>query len=120
MLLVGPNIGESELEYIECNGRWGGTSLPMTMMNRMFSDWRSQPFTSRTLTIEGVKEMSFDDMQRALSDQLYCHQTANSGTCVLLNPQRTLDRDEVSVVALHDNWAASANTITELTEQIRA
>ncbi len=120
MLLVGPNIHESEMEYIECNGRWGGTPLPMTMMNRMFSDWQTQPFTSRTLTIEGVTEVSFGELQRALSDQLYCHRTAKSGNCVLYNPQRALNRDEISVIALHEKWTDSNEAIASLSEDIRA
>lgn len=119
MMLVGPNIQESEIELIECNGRWGGTSLPMTLMNRMFSDWQTQPFTSHTLNIEGVNQVSFRELQRTLIDQLYCHRAAKPGTLVLFNPQRTLDLDEVSVIVLHEKWAASSDAMTILSERIR-
>lgn len=30
--------GEPEVRWIECNGRWGGVSVPMTLINRMFGN----------------------------------------------------------------------------------
>jgi hypothetical protein len=27
------------LHWVECNGRWGGTSIPMTLANRLLGDW---------------------------------------------------------------------------------
>ncbi len=30
--------GGSDLKFVECNGRWGGTSLPMALVRRMFPD----------------------------------------------------------------------------------
>ena len=43
-ILVGENERVAELHWIECNGRWGGTSLPMTLANRLVGDWRHHPF----------------------------------------------------------------------------
>ncbi len=27
------------MHWVECNGRWGGTSIPMTVGNRLLGDW---------------------------------------------------------------------------------
>jgi hypothetical protein len=35
-LLTGRELGSAEPKWIECNGRWGGVSLPMTLGNRLF------------------------------------------------------------------------------------
>ncbi len=45
-LLVGDDLESARLEFIECNARWGGTSVPMTCVNRLFGDWRQQPFAA--------------------------------------------------------------------------
>ena len=30
--------GDQDLRYVECNGRWGGTSIPMMLMKRLFGE----------------------------------------------------------------------------------
>lgn len=35
-LLVGDYHEDAELHWIECNGRWGGVSIPMTIVSRLF------------------------------------------------------------------------------------
>ncbi len=43
-ILVGRREASAQLHWIECNGRWGGTSIPMTLANRLVGDWRQRPF----------------------------------------------------------------------------
>jgi hypothetical protein len=46
-ILVGQSLDDLEttkVHWIECNGRWGGTSIPMTLVNRLVGDWASSPF----------------------------------------------------------------------------
>ncbi len=43
-ILVGDDLTNAELHWIECNGRWGGTSIPMTLANRLVGDGASRPF----------------------------------------------------------------------------
>ncbi|TWU55882.1 hypothetical protein [Rubripirellula reticaptiva] len=119
MLLVGPNLQEAKMEFIECNGRWGGTSLPMTAMNRMFSDWRSRPFSARTLKVDGLCQMTFPNLLRLLEGQLY-QKKLNSGKFVLFNPRRTLVHSEVSVIALHQHWNSDDNAFENLEQTILA
>lgn len=37
-------LGSGALHWIECNGRWGGASIPMTLLNRLIGDWPSRSF----------------------------------------------------------------------------
>jgi hypothetical protein len=39
VVLVGETLENASLHWIECNGRWGGTSLPMTIANRLLPEW---------------------------------------------------------------------------------
>jgi Pre ATP-grasp domain len=43
-ILVGEDPASWQLHWIECNGRWGGTSIPMTLANRLVGNWRRRPF----------------------------------------------------------------------------
>lgn len=38
-VLAGDDFATARLHWIECNGRWGGTSMPMTLANRLVGDW---------------------------------------------------------------------------------
>lgn len=43
-IVVGEDLDSATLHWIECNGRWGGTSIPMTLANRLVGDWSRRPF----------------------------------------------------------------------------
>ena len=43
-ILVGESEERARLHWVECNGRWGGTSIPMTLANRLVGDWASVAF----------------------------------------------------------------------------
>lgn len=43
-VLAGRSLEDAELHWIECNGRWGGVSIPMTLANRLTGNWRKRPF----------------------------------------------------------------------------
>ncbi len=119
MLLVGPSRQQAEMEFIECNGRWGGTSLPMTLINRLFGDWQKHPFSSRTVKIQGVDQLDFLDLLRLIDDQLY-RRSSDSGNLVLFNPQRALVRSELSVIALHENGTTSDQVFASLSQRVEA
>src|SRR5690606_34224305 len=42
-ILVGPDPATAEVHWAECNGRGGGTSIPMTLVNRLTGDWAETP-----------------------------------------------------------------------------
>lgn len=43
-VVVGKDEARADLHWVECNGRWGGVSLPMTLANRLVGDWREHGF----------------------------------------------------------------------------
>ena len=48
-ILCGSNFSNATIKFTECNGRWGGTSTPMSFMNRLFGDYRRQPYVASVL-----------------------------------------------------------------------
>lgn len=84
-VLAGERYGNAQVHWIECNGRWGGTSLPMTLANRLVGDW-----ASRSLMI--VQRTHLDNPARSLRsvlgalDPLLFRPGATEGGVVLLTP----------------------------------
>ncbi|MGO9174265.1 MAG: hypothetical protein ACLP7P_20190 [Rhodomicrobium sp.] len=48
-LLVGQTLDSAVLHWIECNGRWGGVSIPMTIVNRP-----PRPFADALQALDGI------------------------------------------------------------------
>jgi len=63
-VLAGEAFDTAALHWIECNGRWGGTSIPMTLANRLIGDW-----ARRTLMI--VQRANLTNPARELSEALH-------------------------------------------------
>jgi hypothetical protein len=70
LLLVGDSLSGSRLKIIECNGRWGGTSGPMSLMNRWFGDWALRPYASHHFKIPGLERLAFVDLLEAFQGEL--------------------------------------------------
>lgn len=99
LLLVGPNLEDAEVEFLECNGRWGGTSLPMTALNRIFGDWQNHDFICSMLKIAGSSQLPFSHLLQLMDHHLFDKATG-TGKYILFNPQRIVSRDQVSAIAI--------------------
>ncbi len=98
LILVG-DVARPRLQFVECNGRWGGTSMPMALMNRLFGDWRRQPFATGELAIPGLARLRFGDLVTGLDDLLYDARTG-TGTVVLYNPVHMRTADVIDAIAI--------------------
>lgn len=96
MVLIGQSPARSRIKFIECNGRWGGTSLPMTLANRLFGDWQRRPFAVRDGALPA--EQSFQEVMARLEDELLDVRTGR-GDLVLLTPGRLLSKNVLTLMA---------------------
>jgi hypothetical protein len=71
LLLVGATLADSRVELIESNGRWGGTSLPMSLVQRLTGDWARTPFTVRSFTVPGLERVGAAEVLACLDPELY-------------------------------------------------
>ncbi|MEQ8211509.1 MAG: hypothetical protein RH917_16915 [Lacipirellulaceae bacterium] len=99
LLLVGDGLEDSRVEFIECNGRWGGTSAPMTLMNRLFDDWKEQPYISRIVTVNHLSSVGFSELKDSLTDILYS-QSAKNGRVIIILPGRVAFCSEIELIIL--------------------
>ena len=115
MILIGPNMDNCDIQFIECNGRWGGTSLPMTLIDQITGDWRTRTFANRMIRIPGIGQVTFDVICRSFSNELYRKQS-QTGRYVLYNPQRMIARDLVSLIAWLDSKEQEEDVIDRAKE----
>ncbi len=113
LILLGASMSDGRIEFIECNGRWGGTSIPMTLMNRLFGDWKRQPYSAQVCTIEGLDSISFQELLAGLADEVY-DTRRRTGRFVLYNPARMAAESGIAVIGLAEDWATA--TVVARTE----
>lgn len=70
------------LHWIECNGRWGAVSIPMTLANRLIGDWKCEPFVSIHRYTGISAKHDFDDVLELL-DTLLFRQGDKTGVVIL-------------------------------------
>ncbi len=100
LILIGLDLSNCRVEFIECNGRWGGTSLPMMLMNRLFGDWASQPFAMREFHhVPGLENVSFEQLLMSFNDVLF-DVRSRQGSLIFYNPGRLTHQSGVSALLL--------------------
>ena len=70
-ILIGDDLADAMIVFTECNGRWGGTSTPMSLMNRLFGDYRGQEYFCRNFTSRSLRGVAFDQFSGKLDDVLF-------------------------------------------------
>ncbi|MGE0608379.1 MAG: hypothetical protein AB7O62_14885 [Pirellulales bacterium] len=113
MVLIGKSFENCRIKFIECNGRWGGTSLPMTLINRLFGDGRTQPFATREYHDDRLKNVSFQQLLDELSDVLYDARTGR-GRLILFTPGRMRIKGTVSAITLGATQESANETAQQL------
>jgi hypothetical protein len=80
-IVCGPDIERASVRFVECNGRWGGTSTPMALVNRVIGDHRARAWSARTLAVP--ESVNFGKLVGALADVL--HERNSRRGWVILN-----------------------------------
>ncbi|MDH3714400.1 MAG: hypothetical protein OET44_11200 [Gammaproteobacteria bacterium] len=82
-ILVGPTLERAALHWIECNGRWGGVSLPVTLAARLFGDWQSRPFIIAERSGLPGASHSLSEILAELGDELLVTDYRQAGAVIL-------------------------------------
>jgi hypothetical protein len=109
-VLVGESLDRSRLEFIECNGRWGGTSLPMSLMNRLFADCQVRPYAVRMLKVDCLKRIPFLRLCELLKPALYDHRTGK-GRLILTTPGLIHHQSAIAVLGLGETTEDAAQYV---------
>ena len=85
-IVLGDPNGEFDVRFTECNGRWGGTSTPMFLVDRL--GWHDghgrKPYHAQDFVREALVGATFADLRGELEDLLFDPRT-QKGRFVLYN-----------------------------------
>ncbi|NNE21737.1 MAG: hypothetical protein HKN11_03930 [Rhizobiales bacterium] len=119
-LVTGAEYAGADLHWIECNGRWGGVSVPMTLVNRLLpepEDWHVM--IVQRLNLE-LPARSFQTAIDRVEDLLFQAKLCNEGI-ILLTPTGYERGEGVHFFALAKTQAKvralSRDAMNRLTEQ---
>jgi hypothetical protein len=101
MLLTGESLEAAQLKFLECNGRWGGTSGPMSLMNRLLGDWARQPYATHMCYLPGLEKFSFPELLDAFSGELF-DVRSGSGWLVFMEASG-IKRSHLNILTLGDD-----------------
>jgi hypothetical protein len=74
-LLVGDPEGEFALRFVECNGRWGGSSTPMHLVDRLLPGPRP-PYRAQDFDRPALIGVSFPEILERVGEEAFDPRTA--------------------------------------------
>ena len=113
-ILVDSGNGKQQLHWVECNGRWGGVSLPLSL-NRRLDRGSRMPFVVIEEAHQQLPPRSFDRVIQDLEPGLYRAGLRDSGA-VLLSPGRLLDGRGFEIMVRAPEIEAAARTAADIAE----
>ena len=108
-LVLGDIEGDFTVRFTECNGRWGGTSAPMHLVDRVVSRSRP-PYRAQDIVHPHLIGVSFGALATALGDQLFDHRTRR-GRYILYNVGPLKRCGKLAVIALAGTQAEADDAL---------
>jgi hypothetical protein len=105
-LLVGRTLDSAALHWVECNGRWGGVSIPMTIVNRLTGGGTKAKFVVVQRTAETRPPQPFAAALAALDEILFRPGLHEEGI-ILLSPVEIETGRGVQMLACAETVAAA-------------
>ena len=112
IILVGDALDEAHIRFVECNGRWGGVSIVMSFLNRLFGDHRSISYMFGAVYHSSLRSMAVPELLRILRPELFGPEHPDGGLLVYnVGCMRSADR--IDVVALGKEQAEAEYLLHE-------
>jgi len=99
LIISGKKFETSIDSFVECNGRWGGTSIPMSLVNRIFGDYRKIKYRATDYIDNRLKGLNFTQLMEIFKDDLYDRETGK-GRFVFYNPGCLTDYGKFDVISI--------------------
>lgn len=117
-LVVGDPQGDFEIRFTECNGRWGGTSAPMRLVDDVAPQWRDaeagtrRPYRAQDVIYTRLAGARFRDVLEAVGAEAYDPAT-RKGRFIFYNVGPIPEFGKFDVIALGDTVAEVDQAIEE-------
>lgn len=114
-ILVGDDPDRAALHWVECNGRWGGTSTPMTTVNRLTGDWSRAPFA--IVHPDWRLRLSFDQVLDRVGDRIF--RPGDASGIVFISPGDPAVGTGIEFVAIDRDVRTARREAARVSELLR-
>ncbi len=114
-ILVGDDLSKAELHWIECNGRWGGTSIPMTLANRLVGDWARRPFVVIG-SVRGEAASTLEEIREAARDRVF--DPARGTGLIFLSPAPAETGRGIDIMAMGESLQDARRAASEAVDAV--
>lgn len=113
-LVLGDPDGDYRIRFTECNGRWGGTSTPMQLVDRLVTRTRGTrpPYRAQDVTFPHLIGARFEDLL-AIADGQAFDPARGIGRFIFYNVGPLARFGKFDVIALGDTQKAAEEAVTE-------
>ncbi len=110
-LLLGDPEGEFRLRFVECNGRWGGTSIPMDLLDRLLSGPRP-PYRAQDFVHSGMVGRPFSEVLERVGEQAF-DAASGRGRFIFYNVGPLAAHGKLDVIAMGHTQAEAERAMGE-------
>lgn len=114
-LVVGDPEGDYAIRFVESNGRWGGTSTPMALLDRLVDRSPTTPrppYRAQDFVHPDLVGAAFGEILQAVGDQAFDPVTGN-GQFIFYNVGPLARFGKLDVIALGSSQAAAEAAVEE-------
>ena len=97
-VMAGSDLSDFNLHWIECNGRWGGVSIPMTLVNRLTGNGAHHPFTVQRVH-RPDSGFETDATERAIGPDLLYDRRTGEGA-ILITPPTSHPGTRINIISV--------------------
>ena len=113
-LVLGDPDGDFRIRFTECNGRWGGTSTPMHLVDRLVTRTRGvrPPYRAQDVTARHLVGARFDQLLALAGGEAY-DAGRGTGRFIFYNVGPLTALGKFDVIALGETQAAAERAMEE-------
>ena len=113
-LVLGDLDGDFRIRFTECNGRWGGTSTPMHLVDRLVTRTRGRrpPYRAQDVTARHLVGARFDQVLELAGGEAF-DPASGAGRFIFYNVGPLTAVGKLDVIALGETQAAAERAMEE-------
>ena len=111
LIVVGDPNGDFSIRFTECNGRWGGTSTPMALLDRLLEGPRP-PYRAQDFVSDKLMGADFGELLQLVGREAWRSDT-RTGRYLFYNTGPLRGFGKLDVIALGANQSAAEAALEE-------
>jgi hypothetical protein len=97
-VLTGSDVTDARVHWIECNPRWSGVSIAITLANRLTGDWVRRPFVVVQRMEEATPRRGIPDALHRLHGHVFT--PARQSGVVVMSPESMVTGTGINLMAI--------------------